>query len=31
MKTLAFQLRAIKQNKSSSGLRSNDADSAILT
>ena len=31
MKTLAFQLRAIKQNKGSSGLRSNDADSAILT
>ena len=31
MKTLAFQLRAIKQNKGSSGLRSNVADSAVLT
>eukprot|EP00439_Symbiodinium_sp_Y106_P028157 s3039_g3.t1 len=31
MKTLAFQLRAIKQNRGSSGLRFDDADPAILT
>ena len=31
MQTLAFQLRTIEQNRGSSGLRSDDADSAILT